>query len=97
MPRKLPIIYLSQLPYEPQAHVRRDSGDLPIGWGELREALSKLPAGEREVIEARYGFSGPDQSFGAVGLRLGITRQAAQHREKTGLRKLKQLLEVRPD
>jgi RNA polymerase primary sigma factor len=59
---------------------------------ELRAALADLPDGQREVLEARYGFCGPDRSLEDIGQQLGITKQAVQYREKAAIRKLRRLL-----
>jgi len=97
MPRKLPIVYLSALPFEPAAPEPTEFNANPLPGGlDLRDAIRSLPARLREVVERRYGFvDGQEESLAVIGNRLGLTRQAVQLREKKALTELRKIFEAR--
>ena len=58
--------------------------------------LDDLPERERAVIRLRFGLSGEGPlTLGAVGRRLGLSRERVQQIEATGLKKLRALLAAR--
>jgi RNA polymerase sigma factor (sigma-70 family) len=59
----------------------------------IAEALERLPAREREVIQRRYGFGGPPQSLAEVSEDMHLCRQRARAIEQTALYRLARMLE----
>jgi len=52
--------------------------------------LSRLPAGERNVIEMRYGLNGDDpMTLALIGKKLGITRERVRQIENQAIKRLK--------
>jgi RNA polymerase primary sigma factor/RNA polymerase nonessential primary-like sigma factor len=52
--------------------------------------LSRLPAGERSVIEMRYGLNGDDpMTLALIGKKLGITRERVRQIENQAIKRLK--------
>jgi hypothetical protein len=65
----------------------------PVGGVEVRAAVLKLPEPDRSIIEAHFGFNGPEESLRVIGRRIGLTGEGVRHREKAAIRKLKKELE----
>lgn len=63
---------------------------------ELREAIAKLPARQRNVIELRYGYrnNGKGQTLEEVGEALGISRERARQIEERALKQLRESLQA---
>jgi len=62
----------------------------------LRKILDTLLAGERTVIELRFGLTGEaPMTPEAIGQQMGVTRERVRQIETTGLRKLRARLEAR--
>jgi RNA polymerase primary sigma factor len=62
----------------------------------LREAISELPAREREVVQLRYGLNGggDPQSLDTIGKRLGLTRERVRQIEAEALERLSMQREI---
>jgi RNA polymerase primary sigma factor len=62
----------------------------------LREAISELPAREREVVQLRYGLNGggDPQSLDTIGKRLGLTRERVRQIEADALERLSMQREI---
>jgi RNA polymerase primary sigma factor len=69
---------------EPHQEVAKNERDRRLG-----EAVGKLPAAERSVIELRFGLAGADpMTLRKAGSELGITAERARQLEEQGLRRL---------
>lgn len=96
MPRKLPFVYFSALPFEPAAPEPTQFNTDPLPGGlDIRDAIRSLPAQLREVVERRFGFiDGQEESLAVIGNRLGLTRQAVQLRERKAFAQLRKMLKA---
>lgn len=56
---------------------------------QLRGLLSRLTEREREVVEARFGFSAPSEKLVDVGQRLGVSAERVRQIEERALAKLR--------
>lgn len=56
---------------------------------QLRTLLSRLTEREREVVEARFGFSAPPEKLVDVGQRLGVSAERVRQIEERALAKLR--------
>jgi RNA polymerase primary sigma factor len=54
----------------------------------VRQALARLPARERLVLEERFGFDGESRTLEEIGGQVGVTRERVRQLEQQGLRKL---------
>ncbi len=69
---------------EPHQEVAVSERDRRLG-----EAVGRLPAAERSVIELRFGLAGADpMTLRKAGSELGITAERARQLEEQGLRRL---------
>ena len=61
-----------------------------LGLDTLREAVAKLPEGERDVVKMRYGLNGDVEpaSLEEIGRRLGLTRERVRQLESSALERL---------
>jgi RNA polymerase primary sigma factor len=61
-----------------------------LGLDTLREAVAKLPEGERDVVKMRYGLNGDVEpaSLDEIGRRLGLTRERVRQLESSALERL---------
>jgi RNA polymerase primary sigma factor len=59
----------------------------------VRDALRKLPDGQRRVLELRFGFGGEQQPLETIGRELGLTRERIRQLEGEGLARLAEELE----
>ena len=61
-----------------------------LGIDTLREAVAKLPEGERDVVKMRYGLNGDIEpaSLEEIGRRLGLTRERVRQLESSALERL---------
>lgn len=72
--------------------------EAPVGEGgsALKDILDTLSAGERTVIELRFGLTGEaPMTLEAIGQQMGVTRERVRQIEAAGLRKLRARLEAR--
>lgn len=77
---------LSQMLPDPRAEETTRTLDVAVA---IRDALNRLPAGERDLILERY-YEG--RSCAEIGTRTGRSRQTIHLREKATLRRLRQVL-----
>jgi RNA polymerase primary sigma factor len=56
---------------------------------ELEVCQGELGSRERDVVRARFGFDGPEQTLQQVGTRLGVSAERARQIEKCALDKLR--------
>ena len=61
-----------------------------LGLDTLREAVARLPEGERDVVKMRYGLNGDVEpaSLEEIGRRLGLTRERVRQLESSALERL---------
>lgn len=59
----------------------------------LDAALAELPTRERLVLRLRYGLDGQPHTLGAIGARLGVTRERARQIESDGLKAMRATVE----
>ena len=59
----------------------------------VRDALRKLPDGQRRVLELRFGLGGEQQPLETIGRELGLTRERIRQLEGEGLARLAEELE----
>jgi RNA polymerase primary sigma factor len=59
----------------------------------VRDALRRLPDGQRRVLELRFGFGGEQQPLETIGRELGLTRERIRQLEGEGLARLAEELE----
>ncbi len=68
----------------------------PLMVARMREALEDLPALERRILELRWGLTGEEHAFPAIGAALGIRASTARRLEAKALRLLRRALSGRP-
>lgn len=68
----------------------------PLMLARMREALEELPALERRVLELRWGLTGEELTFQAVGEALEIRASTARRVEAKALTQLRRALSGRP-
>jgi RNA polymerase primary sigma factor len=56
---------------------------------ELPRLLDHTTARERAVIEARYGFDGPERTLRELGQRIGVSAERVRQIEEAGLKKMR--------
>jgi RNA polymerase sigma factor (sigma-70 family) len=73
-----------------------DTIDRAAEMGDLVEVLQRLPARDRELIQAHYGLGDSDaQSLAQLGQKLGVTKARVQQLEAAAIKKLRRLMEER--
>jgi RNA polymerase sigma factor (sigma-70 family) len=60
-----------------------------IATDQLRDLLSGLSDRERDVLRARYGLDGPEESLRQIALRLGVSAERVRQIENRALGKLR--------
>jgi RNA polymerase sigma factor (sigma-70 family) len=94
MPRKHKRLYLSDLPFEPQAKCSSAPywTNKASAWpdrDEVRRAVDSLPQKERIVISQRFGLDGMPETLEEVGRLLGCSRERVRQVEVRALDNLK--------
>lgn len=68
----------------------------PLMLARMWEALEDLPALERRIVELRWGLTGEEHAFPAIGAALGIPVSTARRLEAKALARLRRALSGRP-
>src|SRR5262245_36122445 len=85
--------YLSQFKFEPFVKpLPQSCADLTL-IEQVRAAISRLDPIDAQIVRGHWGIEAMAESLNALGKQLGISKQAAQKREKRAMTRLQEMLQ----